>query len=101
MRDPVEEGFRRWLGGIWWEEKCRREEANMIDLVNGLGERGYRVTYDYLNRYIFIDEQLTITMQVARETKPEKLLQWVEMRLKAPTESPNAYSRIGCYALRI
>src|SRR5258708_23361444 len=73
MSDPFEEEFRRWLRGIWWEEKCRREEANMIDLVNGLGERGYRVTYDYLNRNIFIDEQLTITMQVARETKPEEL----------------------------
>ena len=82
MSDPFEEEFQRWLRGIWWEEKCRREEANLIDLVNELGERGHKITYDYLNRYIFVDEKLTITLQAAREMKPAELLQWVEDRRK-------------------
>jgi len=84
--DPFEEEYRRWLHGVHMAEKARREEANLIDLVNGLQERGHSATYDYLHRYIFVDAEkprsLTITMQVARQTPSQELLQWVEERSK-------------------
>ena len=84
--DPFEEKFRRWLHGVHMDEKARREEANLIDLVNGLQERGHSVTYDYLSRYIFVDAEkpgaLTITMLVAQEMDPQELLRWVEERNK-------------------
>ena len=80
--DAFDRAYREWLHGVHCEAKARQEEANMIDLINGLQERGHHLTYDYLDRYIFVDAKLTITTQVARETKPETLLQWVEERVK-------------------
>jgi len=79
--DAFERAYRDWLRGVRYEAKVRQGNANMTDLINGLQERGHHITYDYLNRYIFVDTKLTITMRVAREEKPETLLQWVEDRL--------------------
>ena len=84
--DLFEEEFQRWLHSVHMDEKACREEANVIDLVNGLQERGHTVTYDYLYRYIFVDAEkpgsLTITLQVARQADPQELLRWVEERSK-------------------
>jgi hypothetical protein len=84
--DSFEEEFQRWLHSIHTDAKARREEANLIDLVNSLQERGHSVTYDYFYRYIFVDAEkprsITITMQVARQTDPQVLMQWVEERGK-------------------
>ncbi len=78
MIDPFEQAFQDWLHGVQYEARTRREDANMTALVNTLQERGHRITYDYRNRYIFVDEKITITMHVAREERPETILRWIE-----------------------
>lgn len=82
MNDPFEEHFQRWLYGIWWEEKCRKENANVTTLVKSLQERGHVVNFDYTLLHIMVDNTLAITLRNAGEMPPEALLQWVEERLQ-------------------
>lgn len=76
--DAFEQEFQRWLQGVQWDTRKRQEDAHMTALVNTLQERGHRVTFDYLNQHIVVDERWTITIHVAREERPETILQWME-----------------------